>query len=109
MDAAPLRLTDLVNRGMLAMHEAQQTDALPRAAADQTPARTPGRSSSFNTPPAMPVHGYSEDAKRLLMSADRLIERLKWLPRSAPDDPLLIRRHIMHSVELFLADICSKR
>lgn len=102
MNVTAVPLAELVNRGILAIHQKDEPAPAtqPKPVATITPLREmrPPRSQSTN----------SVETAHILDSADRLIQRIKSLAVTS-DDPKVLRKHILHGVESFLRDVTTKR
>ena len=104
---ATLTLAELVNRGMLAMHEKNQMPVTIRSLASH-PIQAAQNDDPVHPRPIATAPTASEETVHILRSAGRLVRLINALP-TTPDDPLVLRRHILKSVEVFLKDITSAR
>lgn len=103
MNVTAVSLAELVNRGIIAIKDADKQPeqapaaAAPAAAVSREMPRRP-RSQSAN----------AMETAHILDCADRLVQRIKGLAVNS-EDPNVLRRHVLHGVESFLREITSKR
>jgi hypothetical protein len=109
MDASTLSLSELISRGIVAMNENRDAAVKLRKAGAHA-ANPPGPAVPvIRKPVTSPGAAPADEAARILAGAANLIEKLTLLPPNSGGEPLLLRRHILHSVEVFLKEISSQR